>query len=94
MKAEQNIVDKKLSKEAISDIGSDYFREVTFRLAVGDKLTNLPHVSVQVSKVLTFRASFHFLFMYLITFDSKAFIVARSHLNTNNFKSNFLYALF
>ncbi|XP_070508487.1 aspartate aminotransferase, mitochondrial-like [Chironomus tepperi] len=46
LKAEQNIVDKKLSKE-YNDIGSDYFREVTYRLAVGEELCDRPHVSVQ-----------------------------------------------
>lgn len=49
LKAEQNIVEKNLSKEMDSDVGSQYFRDVTFRLAVGDKLYNRPHASVQVS---------------------------------------------
>lgn len=48
LRAEQNIVDKRLSKE-YNDIGSEYFRDVTYRLAVGNKLCDLPHVSVQVS---------------------------------------------
>lgn len=52
LKAEQNLVDKKLSKESDDDdfIGSEYYRDVTYRLAVGEKLFNRPHVSVQVSK--------------------------------------------
>lgn len=49
LKAEQNLVDKKLHKFSDSDIGSEYFRDVTFRLAVGEKLSTLPHVTVQVS---------------------------------------------
>jgi aspartate aminotransferase len=49
LKAEQQIVDKQLSKESESDIGSEFFRDVTFRLAVGDKLRDRRHVSVQVS---------------------------------------------
>lgn len=49
LKAEQNLVDKRLDKAGESDIGSEYFREVTYRLAVGDKLLNRDHVSVQVS---------------------------------------------
>lgn len=35
-----------------SDIGSEKFREVTYRLAVGEKLFHRQHVSVQVSFVL------------------------------------------
>jgi aspartate/tyrosine/aromatic aminotransferase len=49
LKAEQNLVDKRISKESDGEIGSEYFREVTFRLAVGDKLFDRSHVSVQVS---------------------------------------------
>lgn len=61
LKAEQKIVDKRMSKEIDSDIGSKYFREVTFRLAVGDKLFNRPHVSVQVSQHSLVSFSFHLL---------------------------------
>lgn len=59
LKAEQNLVDKKLTKETNDDDirGSKYFREVTFRLAVGDKLSDRPHVSVQVSR--NFYVLFH-----------------------------------
>lgn len=46
LKAEQNIVDKKLGKE-YNDIGSEFFRDVTYRLAVGNKLLDKPHVTVQ-----------------------------------------------
>lgn len=49
LKAEQRLVDQRQSKSDESDIGSDYFREVTYRLAVGDKLLDRPHVSVQVN---------------------------------------------
>lgn len=49
LKAEQNIVDQRQDKTGDSDIGSEYFRDVTYRLAVGDKLFDRPHVSVQVS---------------------------------------------
>lgn len=49
LKAEQQIVDKRLSKESDNDIGSEFFRDVTFRLAVGDELKDRRHVSVQVS---------------------------------------------
>jgi aspartate aminotransferase, mitochondrial len=56
LKAEQNIVDRMPDKVSESDIGSEYFREVTFRLAVGDNLYDRPHASVQVSKFsLNFR---------------------------------------
>ncbi|CRL07960.1 CLUMA_CG020839, isoform A [Clunio marinus] len=47
IKAEQNIVDKKLDKAVANDIGSEFFRQVMFRLAVGDDLLDRPHVSVQ-----------------------------------------------
>jgi hypothetical protein len=57
LQAEQNIVDRMPDKLSESDIGSDYFREVTFRLAVGDKLYDRPHASVQVSR-FHFRWSF------------------------------------
>lgn len=50
LQAEQNIVDKKLDKE-YNDIGSEYFREVTYRLAVGNELCNRPAVSVQVGLI-------------------------------------------
>jgi aspartate aminotransferase, mitochondrial len=50
LKAEQNLVDRMPNKESESDIGSKYFRDVTFRLAVGEKLLDRPHVSVQVSE--------------------------------------------
>lgn len=46
LKAEQNIFDKKLSKE-YNDIGSEYFRDVTYRLAVGNELFDQIHVTVQ-----------------------------------------------
>ncbi|KAG5666522.1 hypothetical protein PVAND_014543 [Polypedilum vanderplanki] len=46
LKAEQKIVDKCLDKE-YNDIGSEYFREVTYRLAVGKELSDRAHVSVQ-----------------------------------------------
>ena len=49
LKAEQRLVDAMRDKESDGEIGSEYFREVTFRLAVGDKLLDRPHVSVQVS---------------------------------------------
>lgn len=49
LKAEQRIVDQRQDKQGDSDIGSEYFRDVTFRLAVGDKLFDRPHVSAQVS---------------------------------------------
>lgn len=49
LKAEQNLVDRMPDKISDSDIGSEKFREVTYRLAVGDKLFSRPHVSVQVS---------------------------------------------
>lgn len=60
LKAEQNLVDKKLDKASDSDIGSEYFREVTFRLAVGDKLFDRPHVSVQVS------SSSYFVWLFML----------------------------
>lgn len=50
LKAENRLVDQQKDKLSDSDIGSEYFREVTYRLAVGDKLFERPHVSVQVSK--------------------------------------------
>jgi aspartate aminotransferase, mitochondrial len=56
LKAEQNLVDRMPHKMSDSDIGSEYFRDVTFRLAVGDELFNRPHVSVQVS-ILRFLSS-------------------------------------
>lgn len=68
LQAEQNIVDKKLEKESDSesgDIGSEYFREVTYRLAVGEKLFNRPHVSVQVSKIFSYRSSAFRLYLCL-----------------------------
>lgn len=49
LKAEQNIVDKMLSKEESEWNGSKLFRECTFRLAVGEKLSHLDHVMTQVS---------------------------------------------
>lgn len=63
LKAEQNLVDTMQSKESDGEVGSDYFREVTFRLAVGasDKLFNRSHASVQVISVF-FSFSFCCLF--------------------------------
>lgn len=55
LKAEQNIVDQRQEKTGDGDIGSEYFREVTYRLAVGDKLFDRPHVSVQVSCYIKFK---------------------------------------
>lgn len=49
LQAEQQIVDKRLCKEG-HDIGSEFFRDVTFRLAVGENLKDRGHVSVQVSR--------------------------------------------
>ena len=49
LKAEQNIVDRMPHKESESNIGSKYFRDVTFQLAVGEKLLDREKVSVQVS---------------------------------------------
>lgn len=49
LKAEQNLVDRMQNKESDGEIGSENFRSVTFRLAVGDKLFDRSHVSVQVS---------------------------------------------
>lgn len=69
LKAEQNIVDKRQDKTSDSDIGSELFRNVTFRLAVGDKLFSRPHVSVQVS---FFSFSFSSL-LALTCFDEKTF---------------------
>lgn len=54
LKAEERLVKKQKDKLGESDIGSDYFREVTYRLAVGDKLFDRPHVSVQVSSSFAF----------------------------------------
>jgi len=48
LKAEDNLVARRLDKEYGSDIGSEYFRNVTYRLAVGDEFINRRHVSVQV----------------------------------------------
>lgn len=48
LKAEQNLVDKNQNKESDGKVGSEYFREVTFRLAVSEKLFDRSHVSVQV----------------------------------------------
>lgn len=59
LKAEQNIVDKKLPKENESEWnGSKYFRECTFRLAVGENLSSLDHVISQVSNQPKFRFNF------------------------------------
>lgn len=73
LKAEQNLVDKKLTKETNDDDirGSKYFREVTFRLAVGDKLSDRPHVSVQVSR--NFCVLFHHLSLFPRFFFALAF---------------------
>lgn len=49
LKAEQNLVDRMPNKESESNIGSEYFRDVTFQLAVGEKLLDREKVSVQVS---------------------------------------------
>lgn len=49
LKAEQRLADRNLDKSGDGAIGSEYFREMTFRLAVGEKLSQRPHVSVQVS---------------------------------------------
>lgn len=49
LKAEQRLADRNLDKFGDGSIGSEYFREMTFRLAVGEKLSQRPHVSVQVS---------------------------------------------
>ena len=48
--AENLIVDKRLSKEHEDDIGSEFFRDVSFRLAVGDELKDRRHVTVQVRR--------------------------------------------
>lgn len=60
--AEQNLVDKMQDKESDGEIGSENFRSVTFRLAVGDKLFDRPHVSVQVSKLFRYLLSAVFTF--------------------------------
>lgn len=66
LKAEQNLVDKMQNKESDGEIGSDYFREVTFRLAVGssDKLFNRSHASVQVSVIFCLVAYSHLFFAH------------------------------
>lgn len=50
LKAEQNLVDRMPDKESDSDVGSKYFRDVTYCLAVGEKLLDRKHISVQVSE--------------------------------------------
>lgn len=60
LKAERQLVDRMPDKESKSDIGSDFFRDVTFRLAVGEKLLDRSHVSVQV------RGNFHHLFRAVV----------------------------
>lgn len=70
LKAEQSIVDQKQDKQGDSDIGSEYFREETFRLAVGDKLFNRPHVSAQVS-VSLFSSSTLYVFFPVPTFTRR-----------------------
>lgn len=57
LKAEQNLVNKNLDKMSESAVGSKYFREITFRLAVGEKLSHRSHVSAQVSYFKHFQFS-------------------------------------
>lgn len=69
LKAEQNLVKRMPDKESDSEIGSQFFRDMTFRLAVGEKLSDRPHVSVQVRGKFSssFCAVFYFLSLFSIS---------------------------